>query len=55
MIIVKAELELSDLVDVFGNQLQNTELNDFAYQLVQENIGMAAQLRNHLEYYIEAD
>ena len=53
MIIVNAEVKLDQLVDVFGNQLDDFQLESFALQLVQEDIGRAVRLLNHLEYYIK--
>jgi len=53
MIIVSDKVELSQLVDVFGNQLEDYQLEAFALQLVQEDIGRAVRLLQHLDYYIK--
>ena len=53
MIIINAEIKVDSLVDVFGYQLEDYQLESFALLLVQEDIGKAARLRNHLEYHIK--
>ena len=53
MIIINAEIKVDSLVDVFGYQLEDYQLEAFALLLVQEDIGRAVRLLNHLEYQVK--
>ena len=53
MILVSAEIELGQLVDIFGHQLDDGQAGDFALQLVMEDKHRANRLMKHLEYFID--
>lgn len=54
MIIINAQIKVDSLVDVFGYQLEDFELESFVEKLVEEDLGKAAKLLKFLEHYIKA-